>query len=64
MKLSDKISRLRRSLNYSQTDVAALVEVSKPTYQRWEYGTTQPKAGQLASLAALFGVAPGELLDD
>ena len=48
-----KLVELRRRLNWSQTKLAAQLNVSLPTVQRWEANKTKPHALALASVSSL-----------
>lgn len=58
--LSLKKHRLLAGL--SQKEVAARLNVSQPTYQRWESGTVSLPEVKRKKLAQLLGLAPGELV--
>jgi transcriptional regulator with XRE-family HTH domain len=40
-----------------QKDVASAIDISLPTYQRYEYGTRQPVAETLIALSHLYKVS-------
>ncbi len=48
----------------SQEKAAAGLDVTLRTLQRWEDGETEPKASQLASLTAAYGITITDLFDD
>lgn len=55
------LKELRKRRGLSQKQVADIMEVEQPTYQRWEAGTRDVDSQQLQRLADAFGVSPGEL---
>lgn len=52
----------RTSAGLSQVDVAKEMGVSDAAVSMWETGKTQPRAGLLVKLAALYGCTVDELL--
>jgi transcriptional regulator with XRE-family HTH domain len=54
--------RAREAADLTQGQAAGWVGVSTVTYRRWESGTGEPAASQLASLAAAFGTTANDLL--
>lgn len=58
--LTADLLRLRRALRLSQSQMAAALNISLRQYQRWEHGTSAPRARELARIAdALVQLAPG-----
>ncbi len=64
MKLNDKILKLRRQAGMSQEQAAERLNVSRQALSRWENGTAQPAANNIAELGRLFGVTTDYLLND
>lgn len=64
MKLSDKITRLRKANGWSQEDLAEKLNVSRQTISRWEGATAQPDATNILQLSKLFCVTTDYLLND
>jgi transcriptional regulator with XRE-family HTH domain len=54
----------RQNKQLSQAGVAAAAWVPQPTVSAIESGRLRPTPTQLARLAAVFGVAPDDLLKD
>ena len=52
----------RQKLGLSATDYASLVGVSAQTIYNWEWGTSKPRAEQLASLVAVRDLGKREAL--
>lgn len=65
--VGDRIAALRRALarargrRLTQRDVAAELGVHAATVTAWEIGRQRPEGENLRRLAALLGVAPGEI---
>lgn len=59
--LSDVLKEARYNINLSQTEVAESIGVTKQTYLKWENGTTEPKASQVAKLAQVLRVTESEI---
>ena len=64
MKLSDKITTLRKSNGWSQEDLAEQLNVSRQAISRWENGTALPDAQNVLQISKLFGVTTDYLLND
>lgn len=64
MKLSDKITQLRKSNGWSQEDLAERLNVSRQAVSRWEGAAASPDAGNILQLSRLFGVTTDYLLND
>ena len=64
MKLSDKITQLRKSNGWSQEDLAEKLNVSRQAISRWEGAAAQPDAANILQLSRLFGVTTDYLLND
>jgi transcriptional regulator with XRE-family HTH domain len=54
--ISERIREIRNKKEFNQDDVAAMLNVSKQTYYKWEKGETEPKASQIQKLAKCLGV--------
>lgn len=57
------LAALRKRLKLTQADVAEMLGVGQPTYQRWETGKREPDLDQLVNLALTLGVEPSALID-
>lgn len=64
MRLQDKLVRLRAQAGLSQEKLAAEMEVSRQTVQKWESGAATPEIEKLTRLARRFGVSLDALLLD
>ena len=64
MKLSDKITTLRKSNGWSQEDLAEQLDVSRQSISRWENGTALPDANNILQLSKLFNVTTDYLLNE
>lgn len=56
-----QLKELRKQRGLTQRQMAEILKVEQPTYQRWETGTRVPDVNDLQDLADAFGVTPGEL---
>jgi len=64
MKTSDKITKLRKRMGYSQEDLANELGVSRQAVFKWESGENMPDIDKIKKLAKLFNVTFDDLLDD
>ena len=64
MKLSDKITKLRKVNGWSQEDLAEKLSVSRQAISRWENGTALPDANNILQLSKLFNVTTDYLLNE
>ena len=62
--LGRKIIALRESRNWSQQDLAAAIEESRQSVDRWEKGQSLPELDQAIHLSMLFEIPLTELLGD
>lgn len=58
------IKRIRESKNMTQSDVAAVLKISRTTVAMWEAGESMPRAEKLIQLAKLFDCTVDELLEE
>lgn len=61
--LGMRLNRLRRERGMTLAQVAAALNVSKPTVWAWEKGKARPLPGRLGAIASVLGVAEAELLE-
>jgi len=61
MMIKDVLKEARTRKGLKQEEVANLIKVAKQTYLKWENGTTEPKASQVAALAHVLGITPTEI---
>lgn len=60
--LSAKLKELRTKNNYTQTDIANYLNISRQSVSKWESGITTPDLENLVLLAELYNVSIDELL--
>ncbi|HAP95785.1 helix-turn-helix domain-containing protein [Epilithonimonas hominis] len=63
MTLSKILSEKRREFNYSQNQVADLLQVSQSTYCDWESGQVKPKLDNLVKISKLYHIDITDLID-
>ena len=64
MILADKMIRLRKTLGWSQEELAEKMNVSRQAVSKWEGAQTVPDLGKVLQLSQLFGVTTDYLLKD
>ena len=57
MTISESLKRFRKHFGVTQQQVANSINVLKPSYQRYEYGTNVPTATVLIKLADAYNVS-------
>ena len=57
-----RLIELRKMFGYSQRDMAKMLNISQPSYIRYEQGTSEPKQVNLVKLANIFDVSIDYLL--
>lgn len=62
MSLGQTLLKYRRNHNYSQKQVAELLDVSQSSYCDWESDTSSPKIENLMKVAKLYDIDINELL--
>ena len=62
IKMKDKIKTLRKSLGYSQEELAKTINVHQTAVSQWEQGRTTPDIETIKKLASLFNVSVDYLL--
>lgn len=60
--MKDKIKTLRKSLGYSQEELAKIINVHQTAVSQWEQGRTTPDIETIKKLASLFNVSVDYLL--
>lgn len=63
MSLGTTLLKHRKRKNYSQQQVADLLEISQSTYCDWESDTSYPKTENLLKIAQLYEIDLNELLN-
>ena len=64
MTLGEKLARLRRENNYTQEQLAQLLEVSRQSVSKWESDLTYPETEKLIRLCQLFDCSLDYLVRD
>lgn len=59
--IADNLKRLRLAKNYTQEQVASLLNISPKSLSRWECGSSMPDVMMLPELARLYGVTVDDL---
>lgn len=62
MNFSEHLLKLRTERGLLQKDVAAAVEISLQTYQRYEYGHREPQLSILVALADFYDMSLDDLV--
>ncbi len=62
MTFGEKLFNLRKSLNYSQEELAEKLGVTRQAISRWENGETMPDSPNLLEICNLFDVSADYLL--
>ncbi len=60
--LSKRLRELRKVKNYTQDDVAAVLQTSRQTYSHYETGLRKPSTESLYKLAGLYEISVEDLL--
>ena len=60
--LSEKLKGLRKSVGYSQVQLAKRLNVTQSAISQWEKGLTRPDTDMLARIALEFGVTIDDLM--
>ena len=64
MKLSDKISFLRKEKGWSQEQLSSKLDVSRQAVYKWEAGIAFPEIDKLKKLCKVFDISFNILMDD
>lgn len=59
--MADRLKRARKSLDYTQQEIADRLDVHVMSVSGWERGLFEPEPDKLAALAALYGTTPNVL---
>lgn len=59
---AQRLKSLRNEKNYSQREMAALLNVVQVSYLRWEQGKTEPNINNICRLCEIFNVSSDYLL--
>lgn len=64
MKTSEKIIKARNEMNYTQDQLAELLNVSRQTISKWELDISLPDTSRLLKLSQLLNVSVDYLLNE
>jgi len=64
MTFGEKIAKLRKEINYTQEQLADILNVSRQSVSKWESNTSYPETDKLICLARLFKCSTDYLLKD
>ncbi len=64
MTLGDKLAKLRKEHNYTQEQLAEILEVSRQSISKWESDIAYPETDKLIKLGRLFGCTMDYLLNE
>ena len=56
-RLAERLTKLRQGNGLTQKEVADFLEMVVAAYQKYEYGTREPKVNSLIALAGFYGVS-------
>lgn len=60
--LGRNLTYLRKNAGFTRDKMAELLETSKFTYRKWEYGENEPNVDTLIKLGRIFNVSIDELV--
>lgn len=64
MNLGEKIQHLRKQKNYTQSELADMLYVSRAAISKWETGKGNPNLDSLQDISKIFGISINELLSN
>ena len=64
MTLGEKLTKLRKKQNYTQEQLAEILEVSRQSVSKWEFDLAYPETSKLKQLSKLYKCSIDYLLDD
>ena len=64
MKTGDKIAKARKNVNYTQDQLAELLEVTRQTISKWESNLAFPETSKISKLAEVLKVSCDYLLKE
>ena len=64
MSYGDKLAKLRKDNNYTQEQLAELLDVSRQAISKWESGVAYPETEKLIKLAELYNCSIDFLIND
>ena len=63
MELKEKLKELRKEKEYTQSQVAEMLKMSKTGYASWEQGLSEPGTTAIKKLCQIYNITADELLD-
>ncbi len=63
MDIKEKLKELRKENNYTQKQIADLLNISITGYASWEQGLAEPNITALKKLCKIYKITADELLD-
>jgi transcriptional regulator with XRE-family HTH domain len=63
MSLNKKLKQLREEREKTQKEVAEALGIKEQVYQRYEYGTREPKIDVIRKLARYYNISADEILE-
>ena len=63
MSINKKLKELREERQKTQREVAEALGIKEQAYQRYEYGTREPKIDVIRKLARYYGISADEILE-
>jgi len=63
MSINKKIKELREEREKTQKEVADALGIKEQVYQRYEYGTREPKIDIVRKLARYYSISTDEILE-
>lgn len=63
MSISKKLRQLREDREKTQREVADALGIKEQVYQRYEYGTREPKIDIIRKLAKYYNISADEILE-
>jgi transcriptional regulator with XRE-family HTH domain len=63
MSISKKLRQLREDREKTQREVAEALGIKEQVYQRYEYGTREPKIDIIRKLAKYYNISADEILE-
>lgn len=64
MNIGEKIAKARKNLNFTQDQLAEMLEVSRQTVSKWELSLSHPEISKLIRLSEVLNVSTDYLVKD
>lgn len=62
--LGDSIKLLRKNNNYSQLELAKLINSSQASVNKWEHGISDPSSFYILALSKVFKISTDDLINN